>query len=100
MVGPLYQTPANRSRELSGWGATSLALGLLGFFFSWVSPLGFMVSSVGLLCGLVGMATARRVGRSHRLALGGTVLSLLALGVCFFLTAGGFVRWVHQVFLP
>jgi zinc transporter ZupT len=70
-------------------------------FFSWVSPLGFILSLSGLISGIVGWVLAgRSQGRGYRLAVGGTVLSAFALGLNFFLTAGGFVRWVHQMFLP
>jgi peptidoglycan/LPS O-acetylase OafA/YrhL len=77
-----------------GWaGATSVALGLIGLGLSWLPPYSIILSLFGVLCGLFALTRpSGRRGNGLWFALGGTVLSLIAVGACVFLMPGW---WSH-----
>jgi hypothetical protein len=58
----------------------SVGLGFFGFLFLFVPPLGTVISAAGFLAGIIG-GVLSRPGRSpgFRWAMGGTLLSLVAL---------------------
>jgi hypothetical protein len=70
-------------------GATALSLGLIGLGLSWLPPYAIIIALTGVLCGGVALfRPAGRRGTGLLFALGGTVLSLLAVGLCLFLMPG------------
>ena len=74
-------------------GATSLALGLIGLGLSWLPPYSIVLGLFGVVCGVIALARpSGRRGNGLLFALGGTVLSLLAVGICAFLMPGW---WSH-----
>jgi hypothetical protein len=74
---PHNTTPA---RNYRGVGVASVALGFFGLVFMFVAPLGAVLSTAGLLAGVVGWVLARPERRPGlRWAMWGTLLSLVAL---------------------
>jgi hypothetical protein len=79
--------------RFNGLGITSLVLGLLGLLFFWLVPLGIIFSGVGIPLGIAGWVAARRGIRGGLgLAIGGTVLCIIALAVGIDLATGGLTR--------
>jgi hypothetical protein len=85
--------PTGTSRSLNGLGVASLVLGFFGLVFFWLVPLGIILSAAGIPLGIAGWVAARRRLRGGLgFALGGTVLSILALIISIDLASGGLTR--------
>jgi hypothetical protein len=77
----------------NGLGISSLVLGFLGLLFFWLVPLGILFSTAGIPIGIAGWVAARRGIRGGLgLAIGGTVLCILALILGIDLATGGLTR--------
>lgn len=63
-----------------GLGAAAVTLGFIGLAFTFLAPLGALLSAAGLICGIAGWLMARS-GRSPGFwwSVWGTLLSLLAI---------------------
>jgi hypothetical protein len=85
----------NRRGSL-GFGAAAVTLGFMGLGFTFLAPLGVLLSAAGLICGIVGWVLARP-GRSAGFwwSLWGTLLSLTAVGAnLWLLNYGTLKNWL------
>jgi hypothetical protein len=84
--------------RFNGLGISSLVLGFLGLLFFWHVPLGIILSAAGIPIGIAGWVAARRGIRGGLgLAIGGTVLSIIALFISIDLAAGGLTRFFLSI---
>jgi hypothetical protein len=70
-------------------GITSVALGALGGFFYWWTPLGMVVSLAGGIIGFVGWVLAAKHSANNRLLMGGMMLCALTLILNLVIAAMG-----------
>jgi hypothetical protein len=81
------------SRGFNGLGISSLVLGFFGLVFFWLVPLGIILSAAGIPLGIAGWVAARRGVRGGLgFAIGGTLLSIVALLIGIDLASGGLTR--------
>ena len=61
-------------------GILSIVLALLGFLFFWIQPFGVILSSAGIITGLIGVGASYSAGgRPVHQAAAGVLLSVIAL---------------------
>jgi len=77
------------TRLVRGLSISAVTLGFLGLAFCWLPPLGIVLSAAGVLAGLVGCIVATRRRHSFQWSLGGLLLSVIALGLNFYLLPEG-----------
>lgn len=86
-TAPRGPATTNRRGAL-GFGAAAVTLGFFGLGFTFLAPLGVLLSVAGLICGIIGWVMARP-GRAPGFwwSLWGTFLSLaaVALGVAMLI---------------
>ena len=70
-------------------GMVSFIFGLLGMLLIWLVPLGGIISLIGIVLGVLGWLGTVRGNSMRRWALGGALLSLVALGLQVIMTRGG-----------
>src|SRR5689334_5039884 len=89
---PSVMAPATPSR-FNGLGISSLVLGFFGLVFFWLVPLGIILSAAGIPLGIAGwVASHRGIRGGLAFAIGGTVLSIVALLIGIDLASGGLTR--------
>ena len=87
--GPAGTTPS----RFNGLGISSLVLGFVGLLFFWLVPLGIIISAASIPLGIAGWVAARRGVRGGLgFAVGGTVLSIIALLVGIDMASSGLTR--------
>jgi hypothetical protein len=77
------------SLRVQGLGLGSLLLGLAGVGLFWWTPLGMVASLAGLILGFIGLQPAGAATASRALAVGGLVLSAVALCLNVFIAWRG-----------
>jgi hypothetical protein len=70
-------------------GVVSVIFGLLGLLFVWLVPIGGIISLTGVVLGVLGRLGTIRGNPLRRWALGGAILSLVALALQIIMTRGG-----------
>jgi hypothetical protein len=83
--------------RFNGLGMSSLVLGFFGLVFFWPVPLGIILSAAGIPVGIAGWVASRRGIRGGLgFAIGGTVLSIIALLIGIDMATGGLTRWLFS----
>ena len=93
---PPPEATATPSR-FNGLGMSSLVLSFFGLVFFWLVPLGIILSAAGIPVGIAGWVAARAGIRGGLgFAIGGTVLSILALLIGIDMASGGLTRYLFS----